>query len=147
MGKLSSPDKTILYVIENCIKSYRKFAQKNVKMVNADITLDQALLLLLIQGNSELRQQQLAAKLFKDNASITRMTQLMISKNYLSKTEKLDKREFACQITDKGERAIEALTPIIMRNRKAAMSGISPTELATLETVLKKIIHNCERSK
>jgi len=76
------PTHTIFYSIEKAIKSYRKLAQKRISEVVPDITLDQALLLLLIEDQPKLSQVKLAGLLFKDYASMTRMIVLLIQNGF-----------------------------------------------------------------
>lgn len=143
--ELEGPDKTIIYTIENCIKTYRKFAQANIRQVNSEITIDQVLLLVLIHNSPELTQQELAVKLFKDNASVTRIIQLLIKRNYLEKTSKIqDKREYDYHITSEGARVIEDIIPIIKTNRAIALRGLVPTEISELQRILNKISANCQ---
>ena len=81
--KLKNPTGTVLYSIEHTIKEYRKIAQKNISKVVKDITVDQCLILMILNDDSKISQNELAGLIFKDNASITRMIELMVKKDYL----------------------------------------------------------------
>jgi DNA-binding MarR family transcriptional regulator len=90
-------------------------------------------------------QNELAQLVFKDNASITRMIELMVKNDYLIRTiHQEDRRKFKLEISPKGKRTIEMIKPIIQINRKTALNGLSLEEINLLEKTLAKIITNCK---
>ena len=56
----------IFYVLEKTIKRYRQFAQSNIDRAGLDITIDQWLILNVIQEMPTLGQQEIAERVFKD---------------------------------------------------------------------------------
>ncbi|QGK74484.1 hypothetical protein [Flavobacterium sp. SLB02] len=49
--KQKTPTGTVLYTIEQAIKEYRKVCQKNIQKVVSDITVDQCLVLIILNDN------------------------------------------------------------------------------------------------
>jgi len=144
--KLENPTGTALYSIEKAIKEYRKLAQKNITKVVKDITIDQCLVLIILNDNQNISQKELANLVFKDNASITRMIELMVKKEYLNRTIHLqDRRKFNLEITNKGITTLELMKPVIKINRETALDGLSLEEIALLNKTLNKIIANCKK--
>ena len=140
----NTPTTTVLYSIEETIKAYRKLCQKNISEIIPDITVDQALILIIINSGDR-TQSEIADLVFKDYASMTRIIQLMIKKNYLSKTiDNKDKRRTKLKITNHGKKIITKLTPMIKKNRETALNKISDDELKQLFLILKKITLNCQ---
>ena len=91
-------------------------------------------------------KKEIAELIFKDNASITRIIELMVKKEYLTrKMNELDRRKFNLEITEKGKKTIELLTPVIYKNRQIALEGLSENEIELLDKVLTKIISNCKK--
>lgn len=143
--KKNNPTGTVLYTIEQTIKEYRKISQKNISQIVNDITIDQALVLMIINKNADYSQKEIAELIFKDTASITRIIELMVKKEYLTrKTNELDRRKFNLEITEKGKKTIELLTPTIHKNRQTALEGLSENEIQLLDKILTKIILNCK---
>ena len=141
--KFNTPTTTVLYSIEETIKAYRKLSQHNISQVVPNITVDQALVLLLLENNDK-TQTEVADLVFKDYASMTRIVKLMISKNYLIKTtDRKDKRKAKLEITDYGKKIIKKLSPVIQKNRQTALNNVSNKELEQLYKILKKITKNC----
>lgn len=143
--KLKNPTGTVLYTIEQTIKEYRKISQKNIAKIVSDITVDQGLVLLILNENSNYSQKEIAALIFKDNASITRIIELMVKKDYLVRNvNEQDRRKFNLEITEKGRNTVELLSPAIKQNRTTALHGLSENEIELLDTLLNKIITNCK---
>lgn len=141
---ISLPSETIFHTIERTIKEYRKFAQKNISSTFDNITIDQGMVLLFLKKYPELTQKEIAALIFRDNASMTRMINLMVEKNYLKRSmNDKDRRRYKINITKKGSEILEKLPPIIRNNRNKSLAGITNNELTQLETILYKIISNC----
>ncbi len=142
---IDPPDQIVIYLIENAIKSYRRFAQKNIRKVHGEITVDQVLLLILLKTNPDISQVQLGEILFKDYGSVTRMINLMVAKKYLIREDhQKDGRRKELFLSEKGEQTIDLLIPVILQNRQTALKGLDEEELAQLSFLLKKIITNCK---
>ncbi|TRX35480.1 MarR family transcriptional regulator [Flavobacterium sp. ZT3R18] len=141
-----NPTGTVLYSIEQAIKEYRKVSQKNIRKIVSDITVDQCLVLMILNKNPDYSQKTIADLIFKDNASITRIVELMVKKEYLTREiNTLDRRKFNLAITEKGKKTIDLLAPVILHNRETALYGLSPDEIELLDIILCKIILNCKK--
>lgn len=142
---IKNPTGTVLYLIEQAIKEYRKVSQKNIAKVVKDITVDQCLVLIILNKDTNISQNELANLIYKDNASITRMIELMVKKDYLNRTiHKEDRRKFNLEITEKGKKTIKLLNPVIQKNRETALNGLSSEEIDLVDKTLNKIITNCK---
>lgn len=144
--KKNNPTGTVLYTIEQTIKEYRKISQKNISEIVNDITVDQCLVLIILNDKTNYSQKEIAELIFKDNASITRIIELMVKKDYLTRQiNKLDRRKFNLEITEKGKKTIDLLSPVIKKNRQTALNGFSQEEIEMLDQLLYKIILNCKQ--
>ncbi|TPG38420.1 MarR family transcriptional regulator [Flavobacterium pectinovorum] len=121
---------------------HKKIFQKVVK----DITVDQGLVLIILSENQNIAQNELANLVFKDNASITRIIELMVKKEYITRTiHAEDRRKFNLEITEKGLKTLELIQPVIKTNRQTALEGLSMQEIDLLDKTLNKIITNCTK--
>lgn len=135
----------LFYSLEKSIKSYRQFAQRNITEAGFDITIDQWILLKTLQEDPESTQQQIAEKVFKDYASITRMIELLVKKKMLiRKPHAGDKRRFHLTLTKEAANVIDRVQPIIESNRRQALTGITAAQTDTLRKLLEKLILNCQ---
>ena len=69
----------IFYHLDKGIRTYRQFAQKQLKKAELDLTIDQWLVLKAINDNRNLSQKDIAATVLKDEASVTRIIELLLS--------------------------------------------------------------------
>ncbi len=140
-----NPQQTIFYSIENAIKTYRKYAQKKIAEKVDGITIDQVLILTVLETEPSISQKDIAELLFKDYASITRMIELLVKNDYLSRSiNEHDRRKFNLVISSKGYTTLKKLKPVILQNRSEALNGVTKAEVAALSTTLSKIINNCK---
>ncbi|RXR20505.1 MarR family transcriptional regulator [Flavobacterium amnicola] len=134
----------IFYNIDKAIKTYRMYAMKKIREKGYKITTDQWLIIKSILENPKITQQELAKNVFKDNASVTRIIELMVKSNYLNrKVNTTDRRKSVLSVTKEGKEIIEKVQTIILENRKEALEGIDKAELDAMNVTLKKIIQNC----
>ena len=145
MNVLENLNHILFYTIEKSIKSYRQFAQRQIAAAGFDITIDQWLVLKTIEEDSTATQQQMAAKVFKDMASMTRIVELLVRKNYLlRKFNTSDRRRFDLELTATGKNLLQQIQPLIVSNRNTALKGISDENLQILQFELEKITSNVQ---
>ncbi len=138
-------DSVLFYYIEKAIKSYRQFAQRELKQAGLSITVDQWLTLNCLFENPDISQKELAETVFKDNASITRIIELLVKANYLKRTiHKDDRRKSNLSITELGHETIAAASVVVEKYRNAALKGIGIAKEDHVKAVMKTIINNCQ---
>ncbi len=134
----------IFYSMDKCIRTYRMYAQKKLKENGFKITIDQWLVIKVLMENPGISQQSIAEKVFKDNASVTRIIELLVKSGYLSRNQhEKDRRKSALKITTSGKKVIEDVQNLVYKNRKTALHGINQEELEILQKLLVKISANC----
>jgi MarR family transcriptional regulator, transcriptional regulator for hemolysin len=138
-------DEIIFYNLEKSIKTYRQFAQRQINQAGFDITIDQWLILQTIQENADNSQQQIAEKVFKDFASVTRMIELLVKKGLLDRAfHEEDRRRFKLTLTETGTKIIADVHPIIQQNRKQALQSLSEPDIEVFRKYLITLINNCQ---
>ncbi|MBI3521010.1 MAG: MarR family transcriptional regulator [Bacteroidetes bacterium] len=141
MEKLNS---VLFYSIEKAIKTYRQFAQKELKNAGLTITVDQWLTLKSLSEHPDMSQKELAEMIFKDTASITRIIELLVQARYLKRTtHKEDKRKTTLTVTELGTETIEAAEKVVESYRKQALKGIGLAKIQHVKAVMNTIINNC----
>lgn len=144
--EFKKPSDTIFYQIEKAIKQYRLMAQGNLNKLGYKITLNQILLMIQVRDNSDVSQVELSELLFKDVASIARMTDILVKEDLLERKEnKHDRRKKDLKITPKGNKLLNLATPVIAKNREIAQQGMTMNEKRALFNLLSKIISNTSK--
>lgn len=135
----------IFYQIEEAIKTYRMYAQKQIKANGLKITIDQWLVLKSLKENPDFTQAELAEKVFKDSASITRILDLLVQSEYVEREiNSNDRRKFNLSVTSKGESILADTYAVVLQNRKKALEGINENDIQIMSETLKKISQNCK---
>ena len=133
------------YLLDKAIRTYRIYSQKKLRENGFKITVDQWLIIKVLMENPGISQQNIAEKAFKDNASVTRIIDLLVKSKYLDrKVNPKDRRTSILKVTPDGEDIINKVQDLVLQNRKMAQIGITIEELENLNTTLKKIIKNCQ---
>ncbi|MFN8274517.1 MAG: MarR family transcriptional regulator [Flavobacteriaceae bacterium] len=133
------------YLLDKAIRTYRMYSQKKLKENGYKITVDQWLIIKVLMENPGVSQQEIAEKVFKDNASVTRIIELLVKSKYLHrKVNPKDRRTSILTVTPEGEDIIEKVQSLVLQNRKIAQTGLTLEELENLNATLKKIIKNCQ---
>ena len=143
--RMEKIEEILFYKLEKAIKTYRQYAQRQIKNAGFDITIDQWLVLKTIKESSNLSQQQIAQNVFKDYASVTRIIELLVKKEYLMRSfHNKDRRRFELSLTELGETIIDNVYPIVLQNRNQALKSISKKDIEALTNNLNEIISNCQ---
>ncbi len=136
-------ENVIFYTMDKAIKSYRQYAQKQIKNAGFSVTIDQWLILKNIQENPSVNQQELSKRVFKDNASVTRIIELLVKSGYLQREiNGDDRRRKSLYVTPEGNKILREVHQIVLKNRSVALNGISTNELEDLRKNLQKITQN-----
>lgn len=136
---------TLLYTLDKCFRTYNQFSQRNVRKVGYDITIDQWLILKSVSENPNITQNDISKIVFKDNASITRIIQLLVNAGYLSReTHASDRRRVNLTLTESGKKITIDVNEIAKQNRAAALKNIDEQSIEKMKVLLQKIIGNCQ---
>lgn len=142
---LQKLDSVIFYYVEKAIKSYRQFAQKELKRAGLKITVDQWLTLNCLNENPEISQKELAEMVFKDTASVTRIIELLVQAGYLKRAmHNSDGRRAVLQITKQGKGLLEKAAKVVSAYRKQAQEGIAAKDIENAKRVMAAISNNCK---
>lgn len=141
MEKLNN---TLLYTLDKCFRTYNQFAQRNVRKAGYDITIDQWLILKSVAENPTITQKDISKIVFKDNASITRIIQLLVKQGFLTReVYPSDRRRVNLTLTETGKKITIDVNEIALQNRAAALKGIDEESIKLMRDLLQKVIENC----
>jgi len=145
MEKLNS---IIFYNIDKAIRSYRNYAQRQLKAHGFTITIDQWLIIKAVLENPGITQNEIGDLVFKDNASVTRIIDLLVKSEYVMRhIHPEDRRKTNLQVTDSGKKIIKDVQKIVEGNRTIALESITHEELEIVNSVMLKISENCLNAK
>lgn len=135
----------IFYTIDKSIRTYRQYAQRQLKNAGYSITIDQWLIIKTVLENPDIKQNEIGEMVFKDNASVTRIIELLVKAKYLKRTSNNeDRRRTDLEVTEKGIHTISEVQEIVLQNRATALKGISKSDLGIVKSALMRITKNCQ---
>ncbi|MCW3161251.1 MarR family winged helix-turn-helix transcriptional regulator [Chryseobacterium oryctis] len=138
----------IFYNIDKAIRTYRNYAQRQLKENGFEITIDQWLTIKAVLENPGITQNEIGDLVFKDNASITRIINLLAKSGYIIREiHSEDRRKTNLKVTDSGKEIIKKVQNLVENNRKIALENISEEEMEIMNNALIKISENCINSK
>jgi MarR family transcriptional regulator for hemolysin len=136
---------TLLYTLDKCFRTYHQFSQRNVRQAGYDITIDQWLILKSVAENPDITQNDIGKIVFKDNASITRIIQLLVNAGYLYRENHVtDRRRVNLTLTESGKKITIDVNEIAKQNRAAALKDVDQQSIEEMKILLQKIIGNCQ---
>lgn len=111
-----------------------------------DTTVDQWVVMYLLNKEDVLSQQVIAELAFKDPPTITRMLDLMEAKGLVLRVQDpSDKRRLMVQLTNTGFDKFQMMQPIVEAFRAEAYEGIEEEKLIQLDNTLNKIFNNLSK--
>ncbi|MCK3686419.1 MarR family transcriptional regulator [Maribellus sp. YY47] len=138
-----STEKSITYLLGQTFNLIRLKLKENFKEINIDMTLEQYVMLNLINLKDDLTQQDLANHFQKDKSLILRHVNTLINDSYVDrKTDDTDKRKKILILTPKGKEVLLLLKNIAGKLSDDLMVGVTEKEKEVFESVIVKIQNN-----
>jgi len=133
----------IYFQIELTARRIRQYGQNVLKAHGVNITIEQWLVLNVINENKTINQVSIGEKLVKDKPTISRMVNLLEKQEFIIKNvSSEDSRKVELTISKKGEELINNLFPIIEKIRFTGLNKLSKKENESITTILNKIQNN-----
>jgi len=133
------------FQIELTARKIRQYGQNVLKSHSVDITIEQWLVLNIINENESINQIQIGEKLVKDKPTISRMVNQLEKKEFINKIPSpTDSRKVELSVSKKGKTLIHTLYPIIEKIRFSGLSKLSENEKDSIKVILEKIRKNLD---
>ncbi len=133
----------ILFQIEKTSKTAKQYSQKEFDRIGLSITVDQWVLLKIIEKHQPLSQKELAIQSLRDPASITRTLDLLEKKNYIERAAIVDnRRQYNISLTPAGEKFVSDNMKMVDAHRQQSTKGFTNAELKQLTDLLSRIQQN-----
>lgn len=110
-----------------------------------DLTGEQWGVLARLSDQDGLNQKELAAKIVKDQANITRILDKLVMKGWVQRLDALDdRRAYQLYLTDEGKRIVRTSYPLVAQVKAKLASGLTDQEIKALMTLLDKMSVNLD---
>ncbi|TVP50276.1 MAG: MarR family transcriptional regulator [Mongoliibacter sp.] len=133
------------FLLDRTARRVKQYAQQKFKLSDFDITVDQWLVMKNLSENELLSQSELAALVFKDQPTLTRIIDILTKKNYVERLpHPLDRRSFQLVLTTAGKDKVKALKPKISSIREKAWENLDESDFLEFKRILNTIYNNLE---
>ncbi len=131
------------FILERTAKRMKQFFQHQLAASDSGITIDQWVVLQVLDRQEGLSQLDIAGATFKDPPTITRIIDLLCKKGLTRRITDLDdRRRFKIELTEDGRDKIEAVMPIIRDARLRAWQGLEDKDISQLVATLNIVFDN-----
>jgi DNA-binding MarR family transcriptional regulator len=131
------------FILERTAKRMKQFFQQQLAAAEAGITIDQWVILQVLDRQEGLSQLEIARATYKDAPTVTRIIDLLCQKELTRRLpDPADRRRFNIQLTPAGRDKIEAVLPVIQAARRQAWQGLPAAELGRLADILNAVFDN-----
>ena len=136
-------ESVILFLLDQTSKKAKRYTQKAFDAAQMGVTVDQMVLLILIDNREPLSQDQISEISQRDKASITRTLDLLEKKSFVSRVpDPNSKRQNQISLTPFGKKFVADHMEIVRSHRKKSLNGFSMEEIQHLKEMLLKIQAN-----
>ena len=130
----------ILFQIDKTSKISKIYSQREFDKAGLGITIEQWVLLKIIEESEELSQRELAERSSRDPASITRTLDLLSKRGLVNREQMPDnRRQYQIVLTEKGADFVTTHMAMVSEHRKLSVKGFSEQELTVLRSMLERI--------
>lgn len=139
----SELEKTVLFLIDQTSKTARQYSQKQFDLLGINVSVEQWVLLKVIEREQTLSQSELAKITHRDPASIGRSLDLLEKKGLIKrKIVANNRRKHNLTLTKEGDYFILQNMPLVNKLRNTSLKGFSEQEITDLMDKLNRIQRN-----
>ena len=133
------------YLIERTAKAMKQYLQRKFNERNLGITVDQWLVLDVLNQSDGISQYEIAQKTHKDAPTVTRIIDLLGKKQLVQReNHPNDRRRFSISLTEHGKEKVSKILPIVQEYRRRGWSDLTEPDYKKLREILMAIQKNFE---
>ncbi len=131
------------FLLDRTARRVKQYAQQRFKELGFNVTVDQWIVLKHLHEHDEMKQNELAELLFKDNPTLTRIIDLLCDKGLTVRNiHPQDRRSFVVSLTKEGVKKVQQMSPKVKDIRLKAWDGLSERDFNQFKKTLNSIYNN-----
>jgi DNA-binding MarR family transcriptional regulator len=131
------------FLLDRTAKRVKQYAQQRFKELGFNVTVDQWIVLKHLHEHDEMKQNELAELLFKDNPTLTRIIDLLCDKGLTVRNiHPQDRRSFVVSLTKEGVKKVQQMSPRVKDIRLKAWEGLTERDFNQFKKILNSIYDN-----
>lgn len=133
----------ILFQIDKTSKVAKRYSQQLFDQKKWGLTVDQWVLLKIIEQHRPVSQKELSGLSMRDTASITRTLDLLEKKGFVERQAvPNNRRQYNIELTEQGQAFIDKHMDLVRETREQSLEGFSKKEIDMLSELLLRIQNN-----
>ncbi len=133
----------LLFQIDRTSRAAKQYSQKEMDERGMGITVDQWVLLKIIEERGPSTQKELAIASLRDPASITRTLDLLEKRDLVIRMKVPEnRRSYSISLTSTGKRFIKKHMAMVEQHRVNSTKGLTRSEIEIMMELLKKMQKN-----
>jgi DNA-binding MarR family transcriptional regulator len=130
-------------LLDRTARKVKWYAQQQFKEMGFDMTVDQWLVMKLTDENEALSQKELAALMYKDMPTVTRIVDILCTKGLVERAESpADRRVSILKLTEEGREKVTNSRKQVRSIRLKAWEGLNERDFDEFNRILNKIYEN-----
>lgn len=130
-------------LLDRTARKVKWYAQKRFKELGLDVTVDQWMVMKLASENEELSHKELAAQMYKDMPTVTRIVDILCNKGLVERVQGSDDRRVSVlRLTEAGRTKVNASKNHIRPIRLKAWEGLDEKDFGEFTRILNRIYEN-----
>lgn len=131
------------FILESTAKKIKLELQRKFNEHEVDITVDQWVVLFELHQHGTQNQVSLCEHCAKDAPTITRIIELLVKKELITREACTnDRRKYNISLSKKGKTLIQKLLPIVIEFRIQGWLNLNEKDIMHIERITKKIQDN-----
>jgi len=131
------------FILESTAKKIKLELQRKFNEHEVDITVDQWVVLFELHQHGTQNQVSLCEHCAKDAPTITRIIELLVKKELITREACTnDRRKYNISLSKKGKALIQRLLPIVIEFRIQGWHNLNEKDIMHIERITKKIQDN-----
>ncbi|MBK6265261.1 MarR family transcriptional regulator [Marivirga sp. S37H4] len=131
------------FLLDRTARRVKQYAKQRFRELGWSITVDQWTVLKQLFDRGELNQRELADLTFKDHPTMTRIIDLLSTKELIiRKAHPDDRRSFKIALTQSGQQLVEECLPEVQSIRMKAWENLSESDFKEFKRILDSIYDN-----
>tara|TARA_R110000737_G_scaffold317079_1_gene327590 strand:+ start:3519 stop:3947 length:429 start_codon:yes stop_codon:yes gene_type:complete len=140
---LKEPYNQYSLLLDRTARKVKWYAQQQFKELGFDMTVDQWLVMKLTDENEALSQRELAALMYKDMPTVTRIVDILCTKGLVERAESpADRRVSILTLTEEGREKVTSSRKQVRSIRLKAWEGLNEKDFNEFNRILNKIYEN-----
>jgi DNA-binding MarR family transcriptional regulator len=140
---LKEPYNQYSLLLDRTARKVKWYAQQQFKELGFDMTVDQWLVMKLTDENEALSQRELAALMYKDMPTVTRIVDILCTKGLVEREESpADRRVSILKLTEEGREKVTNSRKQVRSIRLKAWEGLNEKDFDEFNRILNKIYDN-----